>query len=274
MQRILIKYGGNAMRNDDLRDEIIAQIVRLKQNGIEVILVHGGGPFIGKQLDIAGIESEFIGGHRKTTKEALTHVEMALKGQVNGQLVSVFNKLGSKAAGISGKDAGTVIAEKRMHETHDKQGKKKEVSLGQVGNVQEINTELIELLLSKGITPVITCIATDEDGNDYNINADMMAGHLAGALKSDHFLVLTDIDGLRKDVENPDTHIDELTKSEAKAMFGSSIKGGMIPKIEACLLALDKGCSKTSIINGTKPELLTKKILHNEHVGTSIIPKH
>lgn len=274
MQRILIKYGGNAMRNDNLRDEIIAQIVQLKSKGIEVILAHGGGPFIGKQLDMAGIESEFIGGHRKTTREALTHVEMALKGQVNGQLVSVFNELGSKAAGISGKDAGTVIAKRRMHETKDKHGNRQEVSLGQVGDVKEINTELIEMLLKKNITPVITCIATDEDGNDFNINADMMAGHLAGALEADHFLVLTDIDGLRKDVAKPETHIDTLTTHEARAMFGSSIKGGMIPKIEACLLALEKGCTKASIINGTKPELLTLKILHNEHVGTSIISKH
>lgn len=274
MQRILIKYGGNAMINDNLRDEIIKNIIKLKQQNHEVVLVHGGGPFIAEQLEHAGIKSEFIGGHRKTTAEAMMHVEMALKGRVNGRLVSIFNKNNSAAAGLSGKDAGMVVAEKRLHESVDEKGNKTQTDLGQVGDVKSIDTTLPDLLLKKNITPVITCIAPGEDGSDYNINADMMAGHMAGALKADHFLVLTDIDGLRKNVDDPATHIDSLTVNQAKSMFGSSIKGGMIPKIEACLLALEKGAGKASIINGTKPELLIQKITENKNVGTSIISEH
>lgn len=262
------------MINDALRSKIIENIIKLKEQGIQVVLVHGGGPFIADQLEQAGIESEFIDGHRKTTAKALMHVEMALKGQVNGRLISLFNQYGSHAVGLSGKDAAMVIARERTHTTTDKNGHKLNVSLGHVGDVKKINSQLPDMLLHNNITPVITCIATDEKGNDYNINADMMAGHLAGALKVDHFLVLTDIDGLRHNVDDPGSHIKELTVKQAKNMFGSSIRGGMIPKIEACLLALDKGAQKASIINGTKPDLLIDKIIHKQNVGTSIISKH
>ncbi len=271
MRRILIKYGGNAMVNDSLGEAIVDQIIQLKALGIQVVLVHGGGPFIVQQLDQAGISSEFIGGHRKTTAEALVHVEMALKGRVNGRLVSLFNRLGSLAVGLSGKDAALVIARRRYHEGVNEKGKSTKVSLGQVGDVKKVNTEFLELLLDKNITPVITCIATDEQGNDYNINADMMAGHIAGALAVDHFLVLTDIDGLRKDVDDPGTHIAELTAGEAEKMFGNSIQGGMIPKMEACLLARKAGARQAGIINGTNPQLLTEKIIHNKNVGTTLI---
>lgn len=274
MQRILIKYGGNAMVNDDLRYQIIDRLVELKRKGHQIILVHGGGPFIARELEKAGIHSEFIEGQRKTSAEALIHVEMALKGQVNGRLVSIFNALGSKAVGLSGKDAAMVIAQERFHETTDEQGKPTKVSLGHVGDVETINTTLPELLLKNDITPVMTCIGTDKQGNDYNINADMLAGHLAGALKADHFLVLTDIDGLRKDVNDAGSHIYELSTTQARQMFGKSIQGGMIPKIESCMIALETGAKKASIINGTKPELVTQKIIHNKHVGTTIISKH
>lgn len=262
------------MVNDDLRYQIIEQIVQLKQNGHQTILVHGGGPFIARQLEKAGLHSEFIGGQRKTSAEALIHVEMALKGQVNGRLISIFNALGSKAAGLSGKDAAMVSVKERFHKTTDEQGNKIKVSLGHVGDVENINTTLPELLLKNDITPVITCIGTDDKGNDYNINADMLAGHLAGALKVDHFLVLTDIDGLRQDLNDPGSLIRELSIDNAKRMFGNSIQGGMIPKIEACIIALEQGAKKAGIINGTKPELVTQKIIHNKHVGTTIISKH
>jgi acetylglutamate kinase len=122
-----------------------------------------------------------------------------------------------------------------------------------------------------GITPVVACIGTDEKGNDYNVNADMMAGHIAGALNVSHYLILTDIDGLRSDVNNPETHISKINANEVKKLFGNSIKGGMIPKIESCLLALEKGAEEASIINGTKPELLIQKLINHHHVGTTIV---
>ena len=272
MKKILIKYGGNAMLNSDLQQQVINTIVFLKQHDCQIIIVHGGGPFIADQLQQAGIQSEFIDGHRKTTAEAMLHVEMALKGKVNGNLVSLFNKENSLALGISGKDAQTVIAKKRMHIIKDDNGNSKVVSLGQVGDVKSVNSAFLKDLLKKNITPVIACIGTDEAGNDYNINADMMAGHIAGALEVDHYLVLTDIDGLRKKVDDPQTHIDQLSIKEAENLFTTSIKGGMIPKIESCILALRNGAREASIINGTKPQLLKEKIINNKHVGTTIIP--
>jgi acetylglutamate kinase len=270
MKRIIIKYGGNAMLNSDLQQQVIKTIVALKNKGYQFILVHGGGPFIKSQLEQAGIQSEFIDGHRKTTAEAMPHVEMALKGKVNGQLITHFNALQSKALGISGKDAQTVIAKKRYHEMVADDGTVEKVSLGQVGDVTAVNSEFLLQLLDQNITPVIACIGTGEDGTDYNINADMMAGHIAGAVKADHFLVLTDIDGLRKDVHDPDSQINTISIGAVKKLFGNAIQGGMIPKIEACIQALESGAKEASIINGTKPYLLKDKLINNKDVGTSI----
>ncbi|MEZ5059125.1 MAG: acetylglutamate kinase [Saprospiraceae bacterium] len=271
MKKILIKYGGNAMLNDDLQKEIVQSIVALKEQGIQIIIVHGGGPFIARQLETAGIQSEFIDGHRYTSTEAMPHVEMALKGKVNGKLVSLFNQCGSKAIGLSGKDAQMVIAKKRMHHRVLEDGSHENISLGQVGDVETVNTAFLEDLLSKEITPVVACIGTDKNGLDYNINADMMAGAIAGALKVDHFLVLTDIDGLRMDVEDPESHIDKITIQAVEKLFGDAIKGGMIPKIEACIEALDKGANESAIINGTKPYLLKEKLINQTDVGTTIV---
>ncbi|MCB0663991.1 MAG: acetylglutamate kinase [Saprospiraceae bacterium] len=270
MKRIIIKYGGNAMLSSELQRQIISAIVDLKEKGHQFIIVHGGGPFIQAQLEQAGIASEFIDGHRKTTAAAMPHVEMALKGKVNGQLVSHFNTLQSKALGISGKDAQVVLAEQRLHELKHEDGTIEKVSLGQVGDVVSVNDAFLSQLLEMEITPVIACIGTGTDGTDYNINADMMAGHIAGAIKADHLLVLTDIDGLRLDVEDPATHISNISIGEVKKLFGNAIKGGMIPKIEACIKALEEGADEATIINGTKPDLLTEKLIKNKNVGTTI----
>lgn len=270
MKRIIIKYGGNAMLNSDLQQQVIETIVGLKNQGHQFIIVHGGGPFIKAQLEQAGIQSEFIDGHRKTTAEAMPHVEMALKGKVNGQLISHFNALGSKAMGMSGKDAQTVVAVQRYHEMALENGTTEKVSLGQVGDVASVNSEFLLHMLDQDITPVIACIGTGTDGTDYNINADMMAGHIAGAVKADHFLVLTDIDGLRMDVKDPSSQIHSISVEEVKKLFGNAIQGGMIPKIEACIKALESGAKEASIINGTKPYLLKDKLINHKDVGTSI----
>lgn len=258
------------MSNPDLQRRVIREIVRLKEKGYQVVVVHGGGPFIGEQLRQAGIRSEFVEGHRKTTPEAMVHVEMALKGKVNGQLVSLFNKQKSLALGLSGKDAQLILATRRTHQITLENGETEEISLGEVGDVKEVRSDFLIGLLEQEITPVIACIGTDSEGNDYNINADMMAGHIAGALHVDHYLVLTDIDGLRKDPTDPDTHIPQLDIAKAESLFGSSIQGGMIPKIESCIIALQNGAHEAGIINGTRPELLLKKLIEGEHVGTTL----
>jgi acetylglutamate kinase len=264
---LLIKFGGNAMLNLQIQDNVIENICTLKNEGYSVILVHGGGPEISNTLDMADIETEFIGGHRQTDKEAMKYVEMALKGKVNGELVRVINSKGQKAVGLSGKDGATVYAKKRHHIDRETGNI---IDLGQVGDVSLINPALPELLLTNGYIPVFAPIATAEDGSDYNINADMFAANVASALNATDYIVLTDVDGLMLDINNPDSLIREISIDEIKKQMGSVIVGGMIPKIESCLIALNGGVEKARIINGTETDILIKIFKNNEQKGTII----
>lgn len=266
---ILIKYGGNAMLSDRLKMAVIDSIARLHKKGYGVILVHGGGPFIKKMLDTVDLKSEFVGGHRKTSPEALRYIEMTLKGEVNSSLVKLFNQSGLKAVGISGKDGTLVTAEKRQFH-QEVNGQKKLMDLGQVGDVMSVDTRLLDLLLAHDYIPVITCLASDTSGNDFNINADMFAGHIAGAMKVDQLLVLTDVDGLMEDINKPDSLINKIDVKELESMYGKVIKGGMIPKVESCEIALKKGAKTARIINGTKPENIYKSIQSDHLIGTEI----
>ncbi len=266
---LLFKYGGNAMTDPDLKSRVLESICSLKKQGHHVVIVHGGGPFIKFALQEANIKSEFIDGQRKTTPEAMEYVEMALKGKVNGNLVSIINAMGFKAVGLSGKDGKTVIAEKRMHK-RIVNGKAEIVDLGQVGDVVRVNPELITLLLENDFIPVITCLASDEFGNDYNINGDMFAGHIAGAISAQHYIVLTDVDGLLLDKDDPGTILREVGLGELKNLKDRGIiQGGMIPKIESCEIALNKGAGFARIINGTVPEQVSELFASRE-VGTVI----
>ena len=266
---ILIKYGGNAMLSERLKQSVVQDIWKLRSKGYRVVLVHGGGPFIKKMLELVEIESEFIEGHRKTSAEALKYIEMALKGEVNGSLVNLLNKAGLKAVGLSGKDGRMVLARKRYHMSVQN-GKEIQYDLGQVGDVEQVDTILIDTLLDKDYLPVVTCIASEEAGNDYNINADMFAGSLAGALRASHYLVLTDVDGLLRDITDPSSIIRKLRLEELKPLFGSVIKGGMIPKMESCELALRQGARSACIINGTKPESIFEAVNPEKIIGTEI----
>lgn len=256
---VVIKYGGNAMLNDELTGDILQKIVNLSQEGYRVVLIHGGGPFIKENLKRAGIESEFIGGHRKTTPEAMKYIEMALKGEVNSRLVRLINGLGGKAVGLSGKDGKMAYAKKRYYANESG----KQVDLGQVGDVTDVDTSLISLLLENGYLPVITSIAWGEQAQDYNVNADMFAGFMAGKLKASRFVLLTDVDGLMKDPEDKTSLITMLRLEELNDLMGTTIKGGMIPKTEACKVALRQGARSAIITNGTKPNQLLEAI-HNE----------
>jgi len=266
---LLFKYGGNAMTNNKLKKQVISAILALKSKGYQVVIVHGGGPFIEKALSNAKIVSEFIDGHRKTSTEALEHIEMALKGQVNGSIVSLINRMGQRAVGLSGKDGGFVTAEKRIYQRITAE-KTEDIDLGQVGDVLEIDTKLIQLLLQNDYIPVVTCLAMDKDGNDYNINADMFAGELAGALKVKDYIILTDVDGLLMDKDDSDSLISELRIVEIKKLVEKRIiQGGMLPKMESCAKALSKGAAAARIINGTKPEQISW-LSQNLAVGTTI----
>jgi len=254
------------MTDTTIQEDLIRQLCALKEEGHEIIIVHGGGPFIQEALDRAGIVSEFIAGQRKTSAAAFEQVEMVLKGKVNGRLVNLINRHGHRAVGLSGKDGQLVIAKKRYHiEQNGSEAIRQD--LGMVGDVNSVQPELLELLLGNDFIPVITCIASDKEGNDYNINGDVFAGHIAAALKADEYIVLTDVDGLMRDINDPASLISSLQLGEIQDLIDdNTIAGGMIPKIEACINAINGGTRKVRILNGTKPEQLQKS-----ESGTEII---
>ncbi len=258
------------MTDPELQTEILRNICLLKKKGHSIVIVHGGGPFIKITLDEAGIESEFIDGQRKTTSDAMKYVEMALKGRVNGTLVSIINGMGYKAVGLSGKDGQMVLAEKRLHQRNEN-GKSTTVDLGQVGDVVKVDPALIDLLLDNDYLPVLTCIASDSSGTDYNINADLFAGHIAGNLSAQQYVVLTDVDGLMLDKDDPGSLIREIKLSELEKLKDKGvIQGGMIPKIDSCRTALEKGAVSARIINGTVPGQIAE-IFEGRNPGTVII---
>lgn len=261
---IVIKYGGNAMIDEPLKRSILKNVVDIHKAGKRIVIVHGGGPFINAILDKVQIQSEFIGGHRKTTPEAMKYIEMALKGEVNTSLVGLVNSLGAKAVGLSGKDGGMITTKKRFHYEGEKQ-----IDLGQVADVATVQPEILNDLLDKGYIPIVACVSADKDGISYNINADMMAGAIAGALKAE-YLVLTDVDGIRRDKNDPESLITEVALEQIPEMMESAIVGGMIPKIESCQQAIEAGSKRARIINGTKPEQLIEAINTTNQVGTTI----
>lgn len=266
---ICIKVGGNALTDEKVKSLIISQVKILHQSGAKPVIVHGGGIEIKQILDEVGVESEFIGGHRKTDERSIKYIEMALSAMVNKELVSLLNQAGLKAVGISGKDAGMVKAKKRVH-SESIDGNDSIIDLGYVGDVAKIDISLVQTLFEGGFVPVVSPISVGENGESYNINADMFAGHLAGAMKAEKFIALTNIDGLLKNINDPASIIHQLTINEAKKLFGTVILGGMIPKIEACFIALENGVKSAHIINGTKKETLLRILFTSDNIGTTI----
>lgn len=256
------------MTDPRLKKEILQHIGVLSTTDIDVVLVHGGGPFIHNLLERLNIKSEFVDGQRKTSKEAITYIEMALKGQVNGDLVAILNSLGYKSVGLSGKDGQIVEAQKRIH-FQLKDNVREEIDLGFVGDIKSVNPQLIFDLLRLGYIPIITCIAADANGVSYNINGDIMAGSIAGSLQVHDFLLLTDVDGLLMDKDDPASLITSITVKEIdKLKKNGVIVGGMIPKVDACIHAIQQGAKQARILNGTKPELLG--MYKDASIGTTI----
>jgi acetylglutamate kinase len=267
---IVFKYGGNAMTNDSLKVSVLENIVALYKKGFNVIISHGGGPFIKKMLSDVNLESEFVDGLRVTTPAAFEYIEMVLKGKVNSDLVNTINKLNHKAVGLSGKDGKTVIAKKHKHKKIVN-GREALIDLGRVGEVEQVNTELIDLLLQNDFIPVIACIASDEKGIGYNINGDTFAGTLAGEFNAEQFIVLTDVDGLLRDKDDQESIIKTINFAELEMLKADgTIQGGMIPKIEACENAINKGARTAKILNGTKPEQI---LTINENKFGTLIKK-
>ena len=254
---IVVKYGGNAMINEELKEAVMGDVVLLSLIGIKVVLVHGGGPEINDMLKKINKKSEFINGLRVTDKETMDIVQMVLAGKVNKSLVQLINQKGGKALGLCGAD-GEMIITKKLDDVH-----------GFVGEITEINTKIIDDALANGYIPVISTIGCDREGNTYNVNADTAASRIAGALKAESLISMTDIIGLLEDVNDPSTLIKSVNVSEVKELINDGIiSGGMIPKVDCCVDAIRRGVNKSFIIDGRVPHSILIEVLTDEGIGT------
>ncbi|HKK72801.1 MAG TPA: acetylglutamate kinase [Candidatus Krumholzibacteria bacterium] len=269
---ILVKYGGNAMTDAAVRDRVLAEIGDLHDSGARLVLVHGGGPAIAEILAEVGLETEFVGGHRRTDARTIGYVQMALRGRVNGDLVRRLCAVGQPAVGLSGKDAAMVRARRRYHEHPVEGAEAQRVDLGFVGDVDTVDTELLDLLLASHYLPVVAPLALGHDDEVYNVNADMFAAHLAAALGVELFVAMTDVDGLRRVPDDPSTVIHHLPLGEIDALMGTSIQGGMIPKVEACAIAVTGGVPRARIVDGTREGALREALERTTDRGTEITP--
>ncbi len=258
---VVVKYGGNAMINEELKEAVISDIVLLSCVGINIVLVHGGGPEINEMLEKTGKKSKFVNGLRYTDDETMDIVQMVLAGKVNKELVNQLQKIGGKAVGLSGLDGGMIKAKKLTADGFD---------YGNVGEITDVNTDIITANMKNGFTPVVSTVAQGVDGNAvYNINADTAAAKIAVALGATNLILLTDIAGVMRDPKDPSTLIPEIKISEIEGLINDGIiKGGMIPKIRCCADAIHDGVSRACILDGRVPHSILLEILSDEGVGT------
>lgn len=257
---IVVKYGGNAMINEELKDAVMGDIVLLSLIGIKVVLVHGGGPEITNMLERVGKETKFVDGLRVTDSETVEIAQMVLAGKINKNLVQHLQLKGGKAIGLCGID-GNMIEAQRMNE-----------KLGFVGDITSINVDPITDVLEKGYIPVISTIGCDAEGNVYNINADTAASKIAGILKAESLISMTDVAGILHDKDDPDSLISKVLVSEAPQLMAQGvISGGMIPKVECCIEAIRRGVKKVFIIDGRIPHAILIETLTDEGIGTMFV---
>jgi len=263
----VIKYGGKAMVEEELKQSVVCDIVLLRYVGIVPVVVHGGGPEITELMRRLNKEPKFVRGLRVTDAETAEIAEMVLAGKVNKELVDLLNRAGGMAVGLNGKDANLLRATKIPPERTGG------VDLGFVGEVEEVNPALLHLLTGAGYIPVVSSTSADEEGNTLNLNADHVAGKIAAALQCTKLIFLTDVEGIYRDPQDPSTLISVLRASEARQLLQeSAIDKGMIPKVEACLEALAAGVPQTHIINGAVPHALLMEVFTDKGIGTMIVP--
>jgi acetylglutamate kinase len=265
----VIKYGGNAMIDEGLKQGFAQDVVLMRYIGISPVIVHGGGPQIGKTMERMGKKPAFVSGQRVTDEETMDIVEMVLGGKVNKEIVNLINRAGGKAVGLTGKDGGLIQAKKlKMTKRSEETGESELIDIGLVGEVTEVRPGPLEALDQGGFIPVIAPVGVGANGETYNINADLVAGAVAGALKAEKLILLTDQAGI---LDNDKKLIPTLNKKEVETLItGSIIAGGMLPKTKSCFQALDAGCSKVHIIDGRVPHALLLEIFTKEGVGTEI----
>jgi acetylglutamate kinase len=265
---VVVKYGGNAMVDDELKAAFAQDIVFLRYAGLRPVVVHGGGPQIAAMLARLGLESEFKGGLRVTTPEVMDVVRMVLTGQVGRELVGLVNQHGPLAVGLSGEDAGLFGARRRGAVIDGD-----EVDIGLVGDVETVDPSAVQDILDAGRIPVVSTVAPDldEDGQVLNVNADSAAAALAAALGAVKLVVLTDVEGVYADWPDPDSLLSELTVSGARELMGR-VDAGMIPKLEACVRAVQDGVPQAHVIDGRKPHSLLLEVFTSEGIGTMILP--
>ncbi len=263
-QTVVIKYGGNAMIDDDLKRAFAEDIVFLRRVGLKPVVVHGGGPQINAMLDRLGIASEFRGGLRVTTPEAMDVVRMVLVGQVGRELVNLINTHGPFAVGMSGEDGGLFTARRRGLVVDDE-----EVDLGLVGDVRSVDPRALQDLIAAGRIPVVATVAPDKDGQVHNINGDTAAAALAVALGAKRLVMLTNVAGVCADYPDEDSVITQISTAEVRAML-PTLDSGMIPKMEACVRAVEGGVTSATVIDGRVPHCLLLEIFTDEGVGTMV----
>lgn len=256
---VVVKYGGNAMINEQLKQQVMEDIVLLWLIGVKIVLVHGGGPEINELMGKLGKKAEFVDGLRVTDKETVDIVQMVLAGKVNKTLVNLLEMKGGRAIGLSGMDGRLIEAQL------------KDEKLGFVGDIKKIHIKPVTDLLENDYIPVISTVGCDKQGYTYNINGDTAAAHIAGALGAERLIMMTDIDGILKDKNDPSTLIPEITINDANRLYEDGIvSGGMIPKLECCIDAIEKGVKNVIILDGRVPHSILMELLTNEGAGTMV----
>lgn len=260
-KKVVVKYGGAAMKDSNLKDKVIRDIVFLSCVGLRPVVVHGGGPEINSWLGKLGIEPQFKDGLRVTDAATMDVVEMVLVGRVNKELVALINRAGGLAVGLCGKDGNLIRARPEGRE-----------GIGFVGEVTNVDTKLVESLVASGYVPVISSVAADENGRSYNINADTVAGEIAAALGAEKLILLTDTPGILQDYHDPSTLIPRLSIREARKLIDEGVvAGGMIPKVNCCVRSLAQGVKATHIIDGRLPHALLLEIFTDEGIGSMLV---
>lgn len=266
---VVIKYGGHAMVDPLLKESVMLDILLLHSVGIRPVLVHGGGPEINTMLKKVGIESQFVKGLRVTDAQTMEIAQMVLVGKLNTEMVSMLNRFGGKSVGLSGKDAQLLLATKKPLQMANSAGEMEEIDLGLVGEIHTVTPDILNTLLGQGYIPVISPVASGENGETFNVNADTAAGKIAEALKADKLLLLTDVRGILRDVADPTSLISTITRSEVDTLVEQGVlQGGMLPKVECAVSALEQGVGSVHILDGRINHAILLELFTDGGIGT------